>query len=88
MKKRGRKSAPRELPHRLRFDRVTLVAGLALAAAFVPFTLPAAASVILQVEAADKLPGFHFADLPRYLAVHMAEAGPPHPLAVRAGGKR
>src|SRR5437588_7819696 len=34
----------------------------------------AAAPLTLQVEAADTLPGFHLGDLPRYLALHMAEA--------------
>ena len=28
----------------------------------------------MQVEASDTLPGFHLGDLPRYLALHMAEA--------------
>jgi hypothetical protein len=56
------------------FDRAALATGLALAAAFVLFTTTAAASVTLKVEAADTLPGFHLADLPRYLALHMAMA--------------
>jgi hypothetical protein len=34
----------------------------------------AAAPLTLQVEASDTLPGFHLGDLPRYLALHMAEA--------------
>jgi hypothetical protein len=34
----------------------------------------AAAPLTLQVEASDTLPGFHIGDLPRYLALHMAEA--------------
>jgi len=56
------------------FDRAALATGLALAATFVLFTTTAAASVTLKVEAADTLPGFHLADLPRYLALHMAMA--------------
>jgi hypothetical protein len=54
--------------------RVALVAWWALAAAFGAFASPrAAAQVTLQVEATDGLPGFHRADLSRYLAQHMAE---------------
>jgi hypothetical protein len=34
----------------------------------------AAAPLTLQVEVSDTLPGFHIGDLPRYLALHMAEA--------------
>jgi hypothetical protein len=63
-----------KLPQWLRFDRVALAAGLVLAATLVPFPATAAASVTLRVEAADTLPGFHLADVPRYLALHMAEA--------------
>jgi hypothetical protein len=37
-------------------------------------TAAAAASVTLKVEAADTLPGFHLADLSRYLALYMATA--------------
>jgi hypothetical protein len=40
----------------------------------VPFTATAATSVALKVEAADTLPGFHLADLSRYLALHMTTA--------------
>jgi hypothetical protein len=36
---------------------------------------PAAAPTTLMVEASNGLPGFHRADLSRYLALHMAEAG-------------
>jgi hypothetical protein len=64
----------KKLPRRLRFYRAALAAGLALAATFVPFTATAAASLTLKVEAADTLPGFHLADLSRYLAAHMAIA--------------
>ena len=34
----------------------------------------AGAPLTLQVEASNTLPGFHLGDLPRYLALHMAEA--------------
>jgi hypothetical protein len=63
-----------KLPQWLWFDRAALAAGLALSASFVAFTTTATASVTLKVEAADTLPGFHLADLSRYLALHMAEA--------------
>jgi|GEM_PF-1626030 len=60
--------------HALVRRRVVLVAWWALAIAFGPVALaPAAAQVTLQVEATDGLPGFHRADLSRYLAQHMAE---------------
>jgi hypothetical protein len=61
-----------KLPQWLCFDRAALAAGLALAS-FVPLTATAA-SVTLKVEAADTLPGFHLADLSRYLALYMAIA--------------
>jgi hypothetical protein len=48
---------------------------LALAAILLPF-VPAVAAppLTLQVEVSDTLPGFHIGDLPRYLALRMAEA--------------
>jgi hypothetical protein len=49
-----------------------LIAQLALSATLLPAV--AAAPLTLQVEAADTLPGFHLGDLPRYLALHMADA--------------
>jgi hypothetical protein len=51
-----------------------LVAQLALSVTLSPF-VPAvtAAPLTLRVEATDTLPGFHLGDLPRYLALHMAE---------------
>jgi hypothetical protein len=56
--------------------RAALVVWWAFVAAFGPFASgPAAAQVTLQVEATDGLPGFHRADLSRYLAQHMAETG-------------
>jgi hypothetical protein len=61
--------------HRSSLRRAALVAQLALAATL--FRLAPAnaeAPLTLQVEAADTLPGFHLGDLPRYLALHMAEA--------------
>jgi hypothetical protein len=64
----------KRLPQWLRFGRAALAAGLALTAAVVPFTATAATSVTLMAEAADTLPGFHLADLSRYLAQHMATA--------------
>jgi hypothetical protein len=70
----GSNALDKKLPQSLWFDRAALAAGLALATTFVPLTSRAAASVILKVEAADTLPGFHLADLSRYLALHMAEA--------------
>src|SRR5947207_467299 len=44
-------------------------------AAILPLFVPAvaAAPLTLQVETSDTLPGFHLGDLPRYLALHMAE---------------
>src|ERR1700757_1236038 len=55
--------------------RAALVAQWAFAAALSLFA-PAhgAAPLILQVVTSDTLPGFHLGDLPRYLALHMAEA--------------
>lgn len=54
-------------------------AQLALAAVVPPFVpVAAAAPLTLQVEVSDTLPGFHFRDLPRYLALHMAKARLPH----------
>lgn len=61
--------------HRVCLRRAALVAQLALASAlsaFVPAI--AGAPLTLQVEATDTLPGFHSGALPRYLALHMAEA--------------
>src|ERR1700752_3379899 len=66
----------KRLPQWLRFGRAALAAGLALTAAVVPFTATAATSVTLMAEAADTLPGFHLADLSRYLALHMRTAWP------------
>jgi hypothetical protein len=52
-----------------------LVAQWALVAALSLFApANAAAPLILQVATSDTLPGFHLGDLPRYLALHMAEA--------------
>jgi hypothetical protein len=62
------------LPHLVRFRRTACVARLVLAATLVSFVSAlAAAATTLQVEAATGLPGFHRADLSRYLAAHMAE---------------
>jgi hypothetical protein len=61
-----------------RHRRTPWVARLVLAATLVPFvSAVAAAAMTLQVEAANGLPGFHRADLSRYLAAHMAETGIP-----------
>jgi hypothetical protein len=52
-----------------------MVAQLALAAAlFLLAPENSAAQLTVQVETSDTLPGFHRRDLPRYLALHMAEA--------------
>ena len=65
----------RKSSHRLRVDRVTLVAWWALVTAFGPFaSAPATAQVTLQVEASHGLPGLHHSALSRFLAAHMAEA--------------
>jgi hypothetical protein len=62
-------------PHRVSLRRAALIAQLVLAATLVPFAPAiAAAPLTLQVEAVDTLPGFHRSTLPRYLALHMAEA--------------
>jgi len=64
-------SAPPALPRR----RIAVAACCALAATIVRRALGAStAAVTLEVEAADALPGFHRADLPRYLSLQMAEA--------------
>jgi hypothetical protein len=62
------------------YDRVclrrdALVAQLAFAVTLFLFA-PANAGepVTLQIEASDTLPGFHLSQLPRYLALHMADA--------------
>jgi hypothetical protein len=61
--------------YRVSVRRAALVAQWALAAAFFLFApTNAAAPQILQVATSDTLPGFHLGDLPRYLALHMAEA--------------
>lgn len=66
----------RKASHRVRFARAAWVARLVLAVTIMPFaSVIASAAMTLQVEATDGLPGFHRADLQRYLALHMAEAG-------------
>jgi len=61
--------------YRVSLGRAALVAQWALAAALSLFApANAAAPLILQVVTSDTLPGFHVGDLPRYLALHMAEA--------------
>ena len=55
--------------------RIALVAWCTLATTLVALApAPAASTMTLSVEASDGLPGFHRADLSRYLASHMAEA--------------
>jgi hypothetical protein len=55
--------------------RLALIASCALVAGFGSFAgATAAAPITLKVEASDTLPGFHLAELPRYLAQHMADA--------------
>src|ERR1700731_3552366 len=65
----------RNSSHRASLRRAALVAQLALAATLALF-VPAVAAppLTLQVEVSDTLPGFHIGDLPRYLALRMAEA--------------
>ena len=61
--------------HRVSLCRAALVAQSALAVSLSLFApANAAAPLTLQVETSDTLPGFHLGDLPRYLALHMAEA--------------
>jgi hypothetical protein len=61
--------------YRVSSRRAALVAQWALAAALSLFApAVAAAPLTLQVEVSDTLSGFHLGDLPRYLALHMAEA--------------
>jgi hypothetical protein len=61
--------------HRVSLRRAALVAQMALAAVlFLSAPANAAAPLILQVDTSDTLPGFHLGDVPRYLALHMAEA--------------
>jgi hypothetical protein len=60
---------------KLAVPRLALIVWAALLSC-VPFAIrPAAAAIILNVEASNGLPGFNRADLSRYLASHMAEAG-------------
>jgi len=62
--------------NRVSLGRAAVVAQLVLAATLMPFTPAIAASPLtLQVETSDTLPGFHLRDMPRYLALHMAEVG-------------
>jgi hypothetical protein len=60
-------------PNRTR-PRLAGAVGWALFTTFFPLALAASASTTLNVQAVDTLPGFHLADLPRYLALHMADA--------------
>jgi hypothetical protein len=56
-------------------SRAALVVQSALTIALSLFApANAAAQLTLQVGTSDALPGFHLRDLPRYLALHMAEA--------------
>ena len=50
------------------------IARWALVAILLPLGSAVSASTTLKVAAVDTLPGFHLADLPRYLALHMADA--------------
>ena len=66
----------RNSPDRVSLRRAAVVAQLVLAATLMPFTPAVAAPALtLQVETSDTLPGFHVGDMPRYLALHMAEVG-------------
>jgi hypothetical protein len=61
--------------YRVSLRRAALAAQLVLAATLLLFApANAGAPLMLQVEASDTLPGFHRGALPRYLALHMAEA--------------
>jgi hypothetical protein len=60
---------------KLSAPRLALTVWSALAACcLLSAASPAIASTVLKVEVSDTLPGFHIGDLPRYLALHMAEA--------------
>jgi hypothetical protein len=59
------------LPGAARVAQLALVLAAALFL-FVPAN--AGSPLTLQIEASDSLPGFHLRDLPRYLALHMADA--------------
>jgi hypothetical protein len=65
------RAAPLSGPNRRDLARI---ARWALVAILLPLGSAASASTTLKVAAVDTLPGFHLADLPRYLALHMAEA--------------
>ena len=55
--------------------RLALVVAFVLPAILTPFTsIFAATLTILNVETSGALPGFHSADLPRYIAQQLAEA--------------
>jgi len=54
--------------------RLVLAAASVLLCWFTLVVSASAASIILEVEAANAPPGFNKADLPRYLALHMTEA--------------
>ena len=54
--------------------RVVMVPPMVVVALLTPFTLIVASALTLQVETSDTLPGFHIADLARYLAVQMSAA--------------
>src|SRR5215475_1724888 len=55
--------------------RLVLAAASVLLCWFTLVVSASAASIILEVEAANAPPGFNKADLSRYLALHMTEAG-------------
>jgi hypothetical protein len=65
------RAAPLSGPNRRDLARVAL---WALVVTLLPHGLAVSAATTLQVTALDTLPGFHLADLPRYLALHMADA--------------
>ena len=54
--------------------RVSLRRAALAASVFLFAPIVAAAPLTLQVETSDTLPGFHLRDLPRYLALRMADA--------------
>jgi len=66
----------RDLSRWVGFYPAVLLARLAAAIATIPFgSSIAAAATTLEVAASNGLPGFHRAELQRYLALHMSQTG-------------
>jgi hypothetical protein len=64
-------AAPLPSPNRRGLAWVAL---WAFVVTLLPLGLAVSAATTLKVTAVDTLPGFHLGDLPRYLALHMADA--------------